>query len=306
MRYRPHYDKNGNRIYYLAWRKKQKQKRKQIVTACLLATCTLATGRAFLSMHHTPEHKDGCRVAGVSAYSAVLIGKTGTKTKNPSVAVASKNPMSNVDVKAISAEVEEQSREKAGMEERQAEAIKAQQEELALEQAEEAARQEAERERQAEEAQRKAEEEQKEKALADAAEGNVPMEANRSAHPYMPYTAVTNQGTKQYAVLNGQDAWSDPVTGLRMVGDRICIAIGQGYGIKAGEKVDVVLDDDSIVKCIVGDMKALCDTDPNGLYHNTDKDVVEMVVDYAVFTRDPNQYLGVFHGQPVKKLVKIQ
>ena len=141
---------------------------------------------------------------------------------------------------------------------------------------------------------------------ADAAEGNVPMEANRSAHPYMPYTAVTNQGSRQYAVLNGADAWSDPATGLRMVGDRICIAIGQGYGMKAGDKVDVVLDDGSVVKCILGDMKALCDTDPNGLYHNTDKDVVEMIVDYNVFSRNSDQYLTVFHGQPVKRLVKVE
>jgi hypothetical protein len=129
---------------------------------------------------------------------------------------------------------------------------------------------------------------------------------NRSAHPYMPYTAVTNQGSRQYAVLNGADAWSDPATGLRMVGDRICIAIGQGYGMKAGDKVDVVLDDGSVVKCILGDMKALCDTDPNGLYHNTDKDVVEMIVDYNVFSRNSDQYLTVFHGQPVKKLVKVE
>jgi len=129
---------------------------------------------------------------------------------------------------------------------------------------------------------------------------------NRSAHPYMPYTAVTNQGSRQYAVLNGADAWSDPATGLRMVGDRICIAIGQGYGMKAGDKVDVVLDDGSVVKCILGDMKALCDTDPNGLYHNTDRDVVEMIVDYNVFSRNSDQYLTVFHGQPVKKLVKAE
>lgn len=312
MRYKPHYDKNGNRIYYLAWRKIEKERTKRFFTTLFMSACAVLTG---FTMAHGPFHKDKAngktrllvkeeRLAGISSYTAALIRK-GSKADQ----ITSKEILVGASLseqKELEHMVDNREREQAVYEERQKEYV-------AQLQAEEK-RQEEERKR--EEAIRAAEEAKRqeelarqaalEQAMANAAEGNVPMEANRSAHPYMPYTAVTNQGSRQYQVLNGSDAWSDPATGLRMVGDRICIAIGQGYGMKAGDKVDVVLDDGSIVKCILGDMKALCDTDPTGRYHNTDRDVVEMVVDYAVFLRDPKQYLSVFHGQPVKKLVKVE
>ena len=142
-----------------------------------------------------------------------------------------------------------------------------------------------------------------EQALCDNAPINIPVVANRTAHPYMPYKAVTSRGTTQYKLLHGADAHSDVVTGLRMVGDRYCIAIGQGYGLRAGDKVDVVLEDGTYIKCIVGDMKAIVDTDPTRKYQNTDRNVVEMIVDYRVF-KNPNQYLTLFDGKKVVKLVK--
>lgn len=143
-----------------------------------------------------------------------------------------------------------------------------------------------------------------EQALCDNAPVNIPAVANRTAHPYMPYKAVTSRGTVQYKLLHGADAHSDVVTGLRMVGERYCIAIGQGYGLRAGDKVDVVLEDGTYIKCIVGDMKAIVDTDPTRKYQNTDRNVVEMIVDYRVFHKNPDQYLTLFGGKKVVKLVK--
>lgn len=143
-----------------------------------------------------------------------------------------------------------------------------------------------------------------EQALCDNAPVNIPAVANRTAHPYMPYKAVTSRDTVQYKLLHGADAHSDVVTGLRMVGDRYCIAIGQGYGLRAGDKVDVVLEDGTYIKCIVGDMKAIVDTDPTRRYQNTDRNVVEMIVDYRVFRKNPDQYLTLFGGKKVVKLVK--
>ena len=177
--------------------------------------------------------------------------------------------------------------------------------------AEVAAAQKAAEEAAAEQARIAAEEEQArqeriaaEQALCDNAPVNIPAVANRTAHPYMPYKAVTSRDTVQYKLLHGADAHSDVVTGLRMVGDRYCIAIGQGYGLRAGDKVDVVLEDGTYIKCIVGDMKAIVDTDPTRRYQNTDRNVVEMIVDYRVFRKNPNQYLTLFGGKKVVKLVK--
>lgn len=290
-----HFDANGNRIPYAKWRKMQKLSHKRIAAGSTLAACALAIA---MSAHvDAKTSAKQTRLAGISAYSALMIrsGEKASTVTNKQIAVGASHDQQ--------AELEEQSREEAIFAEKQAEY-----------QAQVVADEQAEQKRQAEEAARKAAEEAAAKAAAEAAEqtraaaapANVPSEANRGAHPYMPYTAVTNRGTTQYQVLNGSDAWSDPATGLRMVGDRICIAIGQGYGLKAGDKVDVVLDDGSIVKCILGDMKALVDTDPSARYQATDRNVVEMVVDYAVFSKNSAQYLSVFHGSPVKKLVKVQ
>ena len=144
-----------------------------------------------------------------------------------------------------------------------------------------------------------------EQLLCDAAPYNIPVEGDGFIHPYMDYKKITSKASRQWAVVNSDDAHSDPTTGLRMVGNRYCIAIGQGYGMCAGDKVDVVLSDGSYIPCILGDMKAVIDTDEFMQYHLSDHDVVEMIVDDTVFY-DTSQYLAVFRGLPVVKLVKIE
>lgn len=144
-----------------------------------------------------------------------------------------------------------------------------------------------------------------EQLLCDAAPYNIPVEGDGFIHPYMDYKKITSRVSRQWAVVNSEDAHSDPTTGLRMVGNRYCIAIGQGYGMCAGDKVDVVLSDGSYIPCILGDMKAVLDTDEFMRYHLSDHDVVEMVVDDTVFY-DTSQYLALFRGLPVVKLVKIE
>ena len=144
-----------------------------------------------------------------------------------------------------------------------------------------------------------------EQLLCDAAPYNIPVEGDGFIHPYMDYKKITSRVSRQCAVVNSEDAHSDPTTGLRMVGNRYCIAIGQGYGMCAGDKVDVVLSDGSYIPCILGDMKAVLDTDEFMQYHLSDHDVVEMIVDDTVFY-DTSQYLALFRGLPVVKLVKIE
>ena len=122
-------------------------------------------------------------------------------------------------------------------------------------------------------------------------------------HSYMDYQKVTSKSSNQYKVLNSVYAWTDKNTGLRMYKDRICIAIGQGYNAVAGDYVDIVLDDNTIIKCIVGDMKAVVDTDESMRYHTIDGSVVECIVDYNYFS-STDQY-PEFLGQNKKKVTKI-
>lgn len=287
---------------YVRWWKKQRKIRaaKRMSFAGLTAASAIALSCTMIAISDRhPVREEGktvtvsSRTAGASAYIGAV--QTAAVEKDPSHAVGASGTVAETADDAVQREAEETREGKilAGKREELEQAKKEEADWLAAEEARE-------------EAEAKALEEAREQAIIDAVSPNVPAEANSTIHPYMPYTAVTNTGSKQYAILHSPDAWSDPETGMRMVGDRYCIAIGQGYGITAGEKVDVVLSDGSYVKCIVGDMKADCDTDPTRKYQNTNRNVVEMVVDYAVFTKDPEQYLGLFKGLPITKLVKAE
>ena len=111
---------------------------------------------------------------------------------------------------------------------------------------------------------------------------------------YMKYQLVTDEGSAQYKLLNSEECYTDMNTGIRMVGDRYCIAIGTGYGAEVGTCVDLVLADESIVKCIVAEVKSDAHTDEEthtyhvggydkGKYYAGDGSVAEFVVDGDVY-----------------------
>lgn len=130
-----------------------------------------------------------------------------------------------------------------------------------------------------------------EEALCRSASYNVPDgegACDSTVRTYMPYTAVTNVASEQYALLNGPAAWTDVETGLRMVGDRYCIAVGSGYSQKIGTKINLVLADGSIIRCITGDAKADEHTDSSHRYQKYDGSVAEFIVDYQYFNRSTN------------------
>lgn len=119
---------------------------------------------------------------------------------------------------------------------------------------------------------------------------------------YMNYTAVTSKESRQYQLLNGEEAHSDPVTGIRMIGDRYCIALGWGYTHEVGAKVDLYFEDGKVVNCILGDCKAAEDTDPTGRYQKYDGSVAEFVVDKEYFS-STDQWNGLIGGTISKVVV---
>ena len=100
---------------------------------------------------------------------------------------------------------------------------------------------------------------------------------------YMPYTAVTAKSSPQYQLLNSDECYTDLESGIRMVGDRYCIALGSGYTHNVGQKVDLIMENGSVVKCILADCKSDAHTDASHRYHSKDGSVAEFVVDYTVF-----------------------
>ena len=119
---------------------------------------------------------------------------------------------------------------------------------------------------------------------------------------YMGYRAVTARSSPQYKLLNSADCWTDPETGLRMYKDRVCIAVGTGYAREIGTEVDLVLDNGTIIPCILGDVKSDNHTDPTHKYHSQDGSVAELIVDYAYFNSS-SQYAHYFNGRVQKVVV---
>lgn len=110
---------------------------------------------------------------------------------------------------------------------------------------------------------------------------------------YMGYRAVTDTSSAQYKLLNSEECYTDE-NGLRKIGERYCIAVGSGYCKTIGTKIDLVLEDGTIVKCILGDAKSDRHTDEathtyhvggyeNGVYYEGDGSVAEFIVDSNVF-----------------------
>lgn len=126
---------------------------------------------------------------------------------------------------------------------------------------------------------------------------------------YMRYTAVTSKTSPQYALLYGERAYTDPETGFRMVDGRYCIAVGSAYTQKIGTKIDLVMVDGTIIRCILGDCKADRDTDAEThSYCTGDGSVAEFIVDYEYFNRNTkrnpvNTALGVYCA--IEKVVII-
>ena len=100
---------------------------------------------------------------------------------------------------------------------------------------------------------------------------------------YMSYSAVTDESSDQYKLLNADSCYTNSENGLRMVGDRYCIAVGTGYCAEIGTWIDVVLENGNVIKCILSDIKANQHTDAFHRYHSVDGSVVEIVIDKEVF-----------------------
>ena len=116
---------------------------------------------------------------------------------------------------------------------------------------------------------------------------------------YMAYTAVTSKNSNQYKLLYSDAAYTDPVSGLRMVDGRYCIATGTFYASQIGTKINLVMANGNVVECILGDVKSDEYTDPTHRYQKWDGSVVEMIVDYEYFTSTA-QYPEALKGRVMR------
>lgn len=77
--------------------------------------------------------------------------------------------------------------------------------------------------------------------FSDAVEAEIPEEmglpeVSGETKTYAYYTAVTAKGSPQYALLNSDECYTDEETGIRMIGDYYCVALGSFYGSTIGTR----------------------------------------------------------------------
>lgn len=80
---------------------------------------------------------------------------------------------------------------------------------------------------------------------------------------FMGYKTITDKTSEQYALQ--QEATTDE-EGFRKIDDRYCVAVGTAFNMFTGQYFDVVLENGTIIKCIIGDIKKEKDTDSTNTF----------------------------------------
>ena len=100
---------------------------------------------------------------------------------------------------------------------------------------------------------------------------------NRGFKSYEDYHKITSQSSTHYKLQNEYALTT--CRGLRIVNQRYCIAVGSYFETRIGQYIDVVLENGTVIHCILGDQKADEHTDSAHIAHTTDGSVVEFIVD---------------------------
>ena len=91
----------------------------------------------------------------------------------------------------------------------------------------------------------------------------------------MSYRNITSKSSDQYKLQ--QMAYTGTY-GIRQVNGRFCVAVGSAYTTQIGQYIDLVLEDGTIIPCILGDCKADEHTDSRNIL-TSDGSLAEFVVD---------------------------
>lgn len=107
---------------------------------------------------------------------------------------------------------------------------------------------------------------------------NVPEKYNKKDFKsYMDWRAITSRTSPHYKLQN-QYAYTNETDGIRMVEGRYCIALGSYFTKRIGQYVDVILENGTVIHCILGDQKSDAHTDAAHIAH-PDGSVVEFIID---------------------------
>lgn len=102
-----------------------------------------------------------------------------------------------------------------------------------------------------------------------------------SVHSYMGWQCITSKSSNQYKLRESAGMNFDE-EGFGKIGDRYVVATTTTFG-NVGDYIDVVQEDGTVIKCIIGDIKAQGKEGCNEWGHNNGHCVVEFVVDKSTW-----------------------
>lgn len=112
---------------------------------------------------------------------------------------------------------------------------------------------------------------------------------NSGFKSFMDYRSITNTDSKQYKL---QQCYSKTGEyGIRMADSRYIVAIGTYFTPDIGQYFDIILENGTVIPCILGDQKADVDTDSDNIITKHNGCMSEFIVDSDALNKDVK-----FHG----------
>lgn len=100
---------------------------------------------------------------------------------------------------------------------------------------------------------------------------------NSGFKSFMSYKAITNKKSPQYKLQNEYATTGE--YGIRTVNGRYCIAIGTHFKTSIGDYVDLILENGTVLPCIVADKKSSKHTEDNNIVTKHNGCVAEFIID---------------------------
>lgn len=112
---------------------------------------------------------------------------------------------------------------------------------------------------------------------------------NSGFKSFMDYRTITNTDSKQYRLQQHYAETGE--YGIRMADSRYIVAIGTYFISDVGQYFDIILENGTVIPCILGDQKADVDTDSDNIITKHNGCMSEFIVDSDALNEDIK-----FHG----------
>ena len=112
---------------------------------------------------------------------------------------------------------------------------------------------------------------------------------------FMSYKTITDKSSRQYE-LQKEYAYTGDY-GVRKVNGRFCVAIGTAFDVKTGTYFDLILENGTVIPCIVGDIKAENHTLSDNITTAKNGCVSEFIVDIRKLKRNIKTHGDVSYAE---------